>query len=436
MEVSMPTDGFVSPLDKSIKEQYESLNIKIVGPQKVILPNEWYILRRMHPNCPIQIFNERKKEMARWTGSCVCCRAEKVPWIGTNRFIRLWDSSPCSAEWKCVRDLEQQVDDCDHQLEEDTKTVNELETIANRRHELLLRLAGCHTMKGYVPEEKYIVNVDANKKQADNNVDNKDKQLSLDSLDRIAWIPTKITELMKRGVKRPLDRIVQCLDKDRQSTMTLFLDHQVRAAETLLQKTTMDMKDEELTVAESKLETLSDFETIVKRAKLDHVHNMHRILLENLPLMTNQQNDRIQNELINAIQMEIDTMSETDKKAYYTRLSSAMENAIQMVVYETDNMKNISWVGPFTSGASFGRCIKVEYITGMRRVLKDLQFDTKESFHKYWSDKNVACTHLSAHDLENDCCNSLNEEGDLHCFLDEQLEMCKVMRLHLCTCAT
>jgi hypothetical protein len=85
-------------------------------------------------------------------------------------------------------------------------------------------------------------------------VEGKDQTLDsnlLDSLDRVAWAPTKITELTRKGVKRPLEVVIDSLDEERQKKIGRFVESKV-------QELTMEMKAEELKAVEAKVEVAAE----------------------------------------------------------------------------------------------------------------------------------------------------------------------------------
>jgi hypothetical protein len=72
--------------------------------------------------------------------------------------------------------------------------------------------------------------------------------------ERIAYIPEKVTKLTRRGIKRPLDMIIQCLDKDRQAKLQCVMNDQARVLELALMDITNDIKDEDLAQIDRKID--------------------------------------------------------------------------------------------------------------------------------------------------------------------------------------
>jgi len=76
------------------------------------------------------------------------------------------------------------------------------------------------------------------------------------SFDTIAWVPTKVTELTRKGVKRPLAAIVDVMEESRRK-------HVERKLETIVQEEVINMDVEEKKTLEEKVDSLPSVEKLI-----------------------------------------------------------------------------------------------------------------------------------------------------------------------------
>jgi len=78
---------------KGIETELKTLNVEVVSESEVRLPIGWHVNSYRHMGSPVLLFGPdgtqgENREMARWTGTCDCCRGEVgLEKDGINRFM-------------------------------------------------------------------------------------------------------------------------------------------------------------------------------------------------------------------------------------------------------------------------------------------------------------------------------------------------------------
>lgn len=73
----MEIDTGLSPFPtKGIEKELKALGVEVVDEAHVRLPTGWRTNMSRHMGSPYYMYNATRAEVARWTGTCHCCRAE------------------------------------------------------------------------------------------------------------------------------------------------------------------------------------------------------------------------------------------------------------------------------------------------------------------------------------------------------------------------